>query len=838
MPDFRSLQLALDRIQSSPVSTPTARSENNSPARNSGSGVSRTQRSPSSLSRYSDTACTHRDLSTQRSHRPSRTVNHSLAYWPPEDYEQLSQCQETEEQEMIQQEHKDSAPDSDDTRDHTAAVILPPLSATAVGKLAAARKELHGSLLAALLASRQLREGYAFTHRWMARRKGKEQYNLVMQPPVKQLQLLRAALTHNLGEETREELLQRRQQRRQWYKAIVTEARHSQSNSFAKTAPLSSEHARVKLHHIGPSLLPPLAATSQFTFLTQPTINSPTDTPRSPQPQPAPPPPPQLTATAANKVSVRQLMIDKARQEKEKEEREERAKKEQQAREDEAERLEQEKRQRQQAELQAQLLKAAEDEERMRRATEERKRREQEEEEERLREEEETSRRQQEEEGKKEKEEEERRREAEETTKRAEEEDRRTREEDEEARRRKEEVERQTEEEGSRARQEEEEDRKKREEEETKKLQEEEHQRLEMQRKTKAEEDDRRSREEAEERKQIAEAQAEAEQQEQRRREDEDNRRRQAESAELERLRLQAAEETEKTQSNQTLKATPSASPQLLPVAGGTPMQLRRTSLIRTPITHLSRSLHPSRHASLVLPPPAIHALQTDEPAASGESAVQHPQPEEATQLVVDASISWVTDDDRDALFEFLANEADLFIADLQLANAELDALLTTGGSRSETIRLCRLVEARHQQVETVEQLQAAMVEQRSSTSRPAALSVTASWITAADRDKLFDFLASETCGLFCADVKLNNRTLDAILTPASSVEVALRLLATMDEAQLSFETADALVGAMKAAALALPAASAATTAATTPVPSSVPVVTTVDNDTAEPSKA
>ena len=150
MPDLRSLKLALDRISTSPVSTPTARSENDSPARNSGSGVSRTQRSASSLSHYSDTASTYIDLTTQRSQRLSHTLNHSLAYWPPEDYDPLSHVQEIDENETMEEEHKESTPDKGELTQHTATTTLPPLSPTRAGRLGGTRKELHGSVLSAV----------------------------------------------------------------------------------------------------------------------------------------------------------------------------------------------------------------------------------------------------------------------------------------------------------------------------------------------------------------------------------------------------------------------------------------------------------------------------------------------------------------------------------------------------------------------------------------------------------------------------------------------------------------------------------------------------------------
>ena len=730
-----------------------------------------------------------------------------------------------------------------------------------------------------LLASRQLRDAYSFTHGWMARRKGKEHYDLTVQSPGRQLQLLRAALTHGHTNETKEELLRQRQQRRQRYQAIVTEARLGQTRHFTRTATLSLQHASstVNMHHIGPSLLPALPSTSQHIFLTQPTTS---DTPPPRTPQLAPPP--QVNDTEATKPSVRQLRLEKAKQERERDEREERERKELQDRRDEAERLERERRDRQQAALEAQLRKAAEDEERMKRTAEDRKRREQEERDEeerrRIEEDERTKRIEEErrkqweaqEEERKKAEEDERKQRSEEASRQREEEEKRKEMELDEQRQREMEQRKRTEEEDEKRRTSEEEEggereakERRRKEEEQRRVEEEELQRIsqEEDRMRKAEEEEaersrveeetRRSKEEAEtaqriemeeeaERARQADAAAAATQQEQLRRQDEDEERerREAEAAKLDRLQQ---EETESSDCLQELATPPSGSPKLPlgpSITDGAP--LRRASLIRTPSTHLSRS----RQSSLAMPLSSAHTLLGDVQAAP-EAAEPTSQPDDPMHAAPNAGVSWVTEEDRDALFDFLASEADVFTADLQLTNYELDALLATGGSRGETIRLCRLVEARHHQVETIEQLQAAMVERRgSTTARPAAHSIVASWITATDRDALFDFLASDGCALFSADVKLNNRTLDSILSPAGSTETALRLLATMDAAQLSFETASALVDAMKVAATsptAQPTTSAQATAAVelvTAIPSTITSVTdaAVNSAAAEPT--
>ena len=867
MPDLHSLKLALDNIHKTPVSTPTARSEG-SPARHSGSGVSRTQRSNSpTLSHYSDTASTYRDINTQRSTLlPSHSQHQSLAYWPPEDHQHLKQCDETDEQLLLgthheaEEEHKESTPEHNEKSQHSTAATLPPLSPTTVRKLAAARKEMHGRLVSALLASRQLRDGYTSTQHWLARRTGKDHYDLTMQPPGRQLQLLRAALSHDNAKETKEELLQRRQQRRQWYKTLVADARHDQSHSLAHTAPLRHD----KMHHISPPLQTSQKSTPQYTFLTQSTSNSPTSTPRPPPPQPPkpmPPPKPEVVAPAVSeaKVNVRKLMLDKAKREKEAEEALRKQQQQQQSVLDEAERVEQQRRQKQQDELQAQLMRAKEDEEKMRRVAEERKRREQaeREEEEKMRIKEEEKRRVQEEEElmrRKEQEGQEHRRlqdEAEQRRKKErEEEERRMHEEDtrkrqlEEQRRRglEEERNRRIVKENDEKRVEEEAERHRREtqllEQETKRRFEEENQK----RQAKAEDEERRKKEEAEQaRKQAAEAQAAADLLEAQKAEDEVNKQRQAEAeaVELDRLRsrLQGTG-TGQRSARQSLSVPPPGTPKVLPPglqsANATPLlQARRTSLMRTPSSHLSRSLHPSRRSSFALPPPAAAELPSPETVESplAAEAEQPLPPIDTAQPAPSDSIGWITDDDRDGLFDYLANEADVFVSDLQLTNAALDALLSTGGSRDETIRLCRLVDAQHHQVETVEQLQAAMVEQRKPVATPVAAQLQATaWITAADRDALFDFLASDTCGLFSADVKLNNRTLDSIMAPAGSVDVALRLLAAMDEAQLSFDSSDALVGAMKAATLALPATSAAAAEAA-PVESSQPILADATSD-------
>ena len=450
----------------------------------------------------------------------------------------------------------------------------------------------------------------------------------------------------------------------------------------------------------------------------------------------------------------------------------------------------------------------------MRRAAEERKRREQEEraEEERARTKEESSRRQAEEE--------ERRRGQEEAEQR-----RRTEQEAEEKRLVEEDDRRrEVKEERQRKQKAEEEDERRREQEEDRKRQ--------------AEDDDRRRRQaEDEERVRQADAQAAAEWLGRQRKEDEDNKRRQEVAAELEKLRLQTEEAVQRG-ARQSLAVPPASICELLPTGlqptdGTPPQQSRRASLMRAPDPHLSRSPLPSQRPSLVLPPSTLSPQPTEPPPPA--EAEQLPPPGTPPQLPSTASVGWVTDEDRDAVFEFLANEVDVFVADLQLTDTELDALLSTGGSKDETIRLCRLVSAQHKQVQTVAELQAAMQEQRNPTAatRSATHALAASWITAADRDALFDYLAHDSCGLFCADVQLNNRALDAIMGPASSVEVALLVLARMDEAQLSFESSEALAGAMKAAALALSDTSTAAAAASAPVESDQPVAASAAIDTA-----
>ena len=164
---------------------------------------------------------------------------------------------------------------------------------------------------------------------------------------------------------------------------------------------------------------------------------------------------------------------------------------------------------------------------------------------------------------------------------------------------------------------------------------------------------------------------------------------------------------------------------------------------------------------------------------------------------------NWITAADRDGLFDYLADEADLFTQDVALNDSALDALLTAGGSMTNTVVLCRLIDSKAKQFDSVQALRAeieAEAKQQRVPHHTGAATVKAKgseWMTDADRDALFDFLASDGCALFTADVKLNNRALNAMLAQGGSLDTALVVLRTLQERHRTFATVDDLVHGM-----------------------------------------
>ena len=132
-----------------------------------------------------------------------------------------------------------------------------------------------------------------------------------------------------------------------------------------------------------------------------------------------------------------------------------------------------------------------------------------------------------------------------------------------------------------------------------------------------------------------------------------------------------------------------------------------------------------------------------------------------------------------------------------------MNALLTAGGSLAHTISLCRIIDSKVIQVDSTEALVREL--EREAHTKDASLSkhhlhahTEVDWVTDADRDGLFDFLSSRDCVLFTANVKLNNRALNAMLVQGGSLEGTLSVMRGMQEKSEAFATVDDLIHCMK----------------------------------------
>ena len=225
-----------------------------------------------------------------------------------------------------------------------------------------------------------------------------------------------------------------------------------------------------------------------------------------------------------------------------------------------------------------------------------------------------------------------------------------------------------------------------------------------------------------------------------------------------------------------------------------------KSPLIRSRGSIISRNLNAqplAADAPFALDSSNLPALPTP-PSPPSLTPAPQPNPTSASPRL--SPPSWITASDRDGLFDYLADEADLFVHDVALNDSALNALLTAGGSMANTIALCRLIDSKAKQVDSVAALRAEIeAEARQQlaplhTAAATARAKGAEWMTNAHRDGLFDHLASDGCALFVADVKLNNRALNAMLQQGGSLEATLQVLRTLQERHRAFATVDDLV--------------------------------------------
>ena len=192
---------------------------------------------------------------------------------------------------------------------------------------------------------------------------------------------------------------------------------------------------------------------------------------------------------------------------------------------------------------------------------------------------------------------------------------------------------------------------------------------------------------------------------------------------------------------------------------------------------------------------------------SSSPFALEGPAPAPvAAAAAVSAVPAWITAADRDGLFDYLAGDADVFTTDMTLNDSALNTLLAAGGSLASTVALLKLIEGKGVQANSIDELRAIIeVEAEAARAAESVAVITppvptegVEWVTDADRDGLFQYLAAETCALFSADVKLNNRALGDILVQGGSLAAAIRVLGTLQEQRKEFATVDDLLRGMK----------------------------------------
>ena len=193
-----------------------------------------------------------------------------------------------------------------------------------------------------------------------------------------------------------------------------------------------------------------------------------------------------------------------------------------------------------------------------------------------------------------------------------------------------------------------------------------------------------------------------------------------------------------------------------------------------------------------------VFALHAEMAAARMELGIESPRrekPPTPPPAIPDfIPAEWITDANRDALFDWLASEeCALFNSDVKLNNAALNALLSAGGSFESAMRILQEINANGQCFDTVEAL-VMTVQQFVANLPPPPDEFVAEWISEADRDALFEFLADPTYQFFTADVKLNNRALNAMLTAGGSLQHTLDLLHQLRDSQQTFTTVDELI--------------------------------------------
>ena len=861
MPNLSALRLCLDRIETSPVSTPTTRSEG-SPASMSGSGLSRSTQFSDRGSRLLHSA--------QWSDPPSDRLQSKLSTLSEDGLDDRDEQAQHDDDDDEQRVSSDNAALTGGARDSGRLPSLPQSSRThslvagttsvSLQPFPVPSSHLRGfshhnphmtqslsssppvppsqRLLAVLMSSKELREAFRVTQSWRKRRRESGQQSSPSvhssaSASLRHMRAIRAAVTRHINPSSNSERVQLRHDRRQRYAAML------------QLPPLSRPAAPDTA--ASSPLMPPLpvAATSfsssQPLTMAMPVSERPAARSSEPrllehpvQPRPASHPAPQLSKSEETEAEQKQAAAAAAlRQEAEatlrKAEEQRRWEAEELSRAEEAQRAAKRRKEEEDAIAEQQQLerdKRSEEEEQQRRQAEAEQARRQEEERVML--------------------EEARRLQAEE------EERQRLRQEQEAEQRRK----REEEEENNRRRQ------------------------REQQAELEAAER-RREEEEAQHRSQQEQAAAHMAEQKRRGEEEENQRRRrqeqQAEQAELllaqERERdshsLPAAQEQQPQtsaeaaagqaeaeavmqQKDAAAEPQPDQSPAALPPAGkaGLPAARDSVSLARGSPLLTNSPKPPIARSRASIISRAFPAAIGDEAETAAAAVLPELQPLSLDSQAADTASqapaapaavkpgSWIQGEDRDALFSSLAEEMEIFSRDVSLSNRALNSLLTAAGSREAAIALCHEVETLGKQVDTVQQLCDLIKEMKkeqeartaavaaadnlipapapaappavvapppasapvvTASSVPVAQAASGDWVTSDDRDALFDFLAGdEAAALFSVDVKLSNRALDKMLRAGGSREATFAALREMEARQLSFPTVDALIAGMQ----------------------------------------
>ena len=178
---------------------------------------------------------------------------------------------------------------------------------------------------------------------------------------------------------------------------------------------------------------------------------------------------------------------------------------------------------------------------------------------------------------------------------------------------------------------------------------------------------------------------------------------------------------------------------------------------------------------------------------------------------------------EMERLYEFMHLPARRCLQPGSIVSMEQCAQLAMAGREdlrpdhsTQAMRLIGEVEGQQVQCQSIDELVKRVVEQRkrmgAAGMQPAANAAVgqtsrqpkpagATWVTAKDRDALFDYLASEECSLFNANVKLNNKALDSLLLAGTSLQRTLDISRSLDANKAQHSTIQQLRDAIAAKA-------------------------------------